>query len=100
MMRPGGLGIRPMIESDVTLFPQPDSPTMPIVWPGITEKETSSTAISWPPSTRKAVLRFFTSRTGLLIGPLLQRRIKAVAESVAHDIQGQHHDQHRETGRR
>ena len=28
---PGGLGTRPMTESDVTLLPQPDSPTRPTV---------------------------------------------------------------------
>ncbi len=31
---PGGVGIRRMIESAVTLLPQPDSPTMPSVSPG------------------------------------------------------------------
>ena len=30
---PGGLGTRPMTESDVTLLPQPDSPTRPTVRP-------------------------------------------------------------------
>jgi hypothetical protein len=30
---PGGLGTRPMTESDVTLLPQPDSPTSPTVRP-------------------------------------------------------------------
>ena len=29
----GGFGMRPMIESAVTDFPQPDSPTMPSVFP-------------------------------------------------------------------
>ena len=31
---PGGLGIRRRIDSAVTLFPQPDSPTTASVWPG------------------------------------------------------------------
>ena len=44
----GGLGIRPMIESAVTDFPQPDSPTMPSVLPSATEKETPSTAWTAP----------------------------------------------------
>ena len=30
---PGGVGIRRMIDSAVTLLPQPDSPTMPSVSP-------------------------------------------------------------------
>ena len=32
-MRPGGCGTSPMIDSAVTLLPQPDSPTMPSVRP-------------------------------------------------------------------
>ena len=32
--RPGGVGIRRMIESAVTLLPEPDSPTMATVSPG------------------------------------------------------------------
>ena len=37
-------GLRPMIVRQVTLLPQPDSPTMPSVWPFSTEKLTPSTA--------------------------------------------------------
>ena len=37
-MRPGGCGTRPMIDSAVTLLPQPDSPTMPSVRPASTVK--------------------------------------------------------------
>jgi hypothetical protein len=44
-MNPGGLGMRRMIDNDVTLFPQPLSPTMPSVRPGSTSNETSSTAL-------------------------------------------------------
>ena len=33
VMRPGGVGIRRMIDSAVTLLPQPDSPTTPSVSP-------------------------------------------------------------------
>ena len=33
-----------MIESAVTLLPQPDSPTMPSVSPGASENDTPSTA--------------------------------------------------------
>ena len=38
-MRPGGLGTRPMIDSAVTLLPQPDSPTMASVRPGDVEAD-------------------------------------------------------------
>src|SRR5690625_5253629 len=44
VMRPGGSGIRRSIESDVTLFPEPDSPTIASVSPRFTSKETPSTA--------------------------------------------------------
>src|SRR5579885_2640804 len=61
-IRPGGRGIRPMIESAVTLLPQPDSPTMPRVRPVSSEKLTPSTAWNSPPSASKYVARFLTSR--------------------------------------
>ena len=42
-----------MIDSDVTLLPQPDSPTMPSVRPASTAKLTPSTAVTSRPSTVK-----------------------------------------------
>src|SRR4051794_34980638 len=54
-MRPGGCGTRPMIESAVTLLPQPDSPTMPSVRPRSRRKSTPSTARTSPRSPSKAV---------------------------------------------
>src|SRR6266567_2394969 len=60
-MRPGGCGTNPMIDSAVTLLPQPDSPTMPSVRPAAIEKLTPSTAGNSPLSTVKNVLRFRTS---------------------------------------
>ena len=44
---------RPMIVRQVTLLPQPDSPTMPSVLPFSTEKLTPSTALTMPSSVRK-----------------------------------------------
>src|SRR5882757_6444185 len=38
------LGSSPMIASEVTDLPQPDSPTSPTTWPGETSKLTPSTA--------------------------------------------------------
>ena len=43
-MRPGGIGTSPMIESEVTDLPHPDSPTMPSVRPAWSENEIPSTA--------------------------------------------------------
>ena len=48
--RAGGLGTRPMIESAVTLLPQPDSPTSPTVLPRPTAKSMPSTARNRPRS--------------------------------------------------
>ncbi len=54
-------GFRPMIVRQVTLLPQPDSPTMPRVCPFSTEKLTPSTALTMPSSVRKCVFRSRTS---------------------------------------
>src|SRR3970040_501192 len=61
-MRPGGCGTRPMIESAVTLLPQPDSPTMPRVRPRSRRKSTPSTARTTPRSEAKCVCSPRTSR--------------------------------------
>ena len=45
--------LRPMIVRQVTLLPQPDSPTMPSVFPFSTEKLTPSTAFTTPSSVAK-----------------------------------------------
>ena len=45
---PGGSGISPMIESALTLLPQPLSPTMPTISPSSTEYEMPSTASTTP----------------------------------------------------
>ncbi len=44
---------RPMIVRQVTLLPEPDSPTMPSVLPFSTLKLTPSTAFTMPSSVRK-----------------------------------------------
>ena len=62
-MRPG-FGFRLRIDIIVTLFPEPDSPTTPSVWPGRTENETPSTALTMPSSVLKYVRRSRTSRSG------------------------------------
>ena len=49
----GGMSWRRMIESEVTLLPQPDSPTIPRVSPGMIEKLTPSTALTTPSITWK-----------------------------------------------
>src|SRR5205085_10184888 len=52
---------RPMIVRQVTLLPEPDSPTIPSVLPFSIEKLTPSTALTMPSSVRKYGLRSLTS---------------------------------------
>ena len=66
---PGGLGTSRMIESDVTDLPQPDSPTIPSVSPGASEKLMPSTAANELPPVRNSVRRPFTSRSALVVIP-------------------------------
>ena len=47
-IRPGGEGINRRSERHATDFPDPDSPTIPSVSPGVIENETSSTARTIP----------------------------------------------------
>src|SRR5258708_4521505 len=53
-----------MIERAVTLLPEPDSPTIPSVSPGITLKLTPSTARTMPASVSNCVRSSRTSRIG------------------------------------
>src|ERR671926_663724 len=77
----GGTGLSCMIESEVTLLPLPDSPTIPIVSPASSENDTPSTALTTPSWVLKWVLRLFTSSiaTGyasLSEWPFLQGRVQ------------------------
>src|SRR5437870_11509897 len=59
---PGGSGINRMIERLATVFPDPDSPTIPKVSPRRRAKLTPSTAFTTPSSVPKYVRRSLTSR--------------------------------------
>src|SRR3954469_22446990 len=98
-------GLRPMIVRQVTLLPEPDSPTMPSVLPFSTWKLTPSTALTTPSSVRKCVRRSFTSRraTGLLhhLGESdsgVDDGVQKVDDEVEHDDRDRrehHHALHR-----
>ena len=49
-----------------TLFPLPDSPTIPRVFPGSKEKLMSSTALTVPSSSMKWTFKFSTTRAGVI----------------------------------
>src|SRR5712692_7495922 len=51
-----------MMASDVTDFPEPDSPTMPRTWPGPRSKLTPRTARTIPSSVGNSTVRSLTSR--------------------------------------
>src|SRR5439155_14155750 len=59
-MRPGGEGMRRMMESEVTLLPQPDSPTRPSVLLSLISKLTPSMARTSPSGVKNDVRRFLT----------------------------------------
>src|SRR4030042_2331000 len=63
---PGGEGTNRIIESAVTLFPQPLSPTSANVRPCFTERETSCTACATPRSVKKSTESPLTSNNLLL----------------------------------
>jgi hypothetical protein len=57
------LVLRPMIERDSTVLPEPDSPTTPSVRPRASENDTPSTARTAPAGTAKCVLRSSTTNS-------------------------------------
>src|ERR671934_1342399 len=71
-------GRRPRSASAVTLFPQPDSPTMPSVSPGPMSNEIPFTACTVPPPVQKWTRRSSTARRGASGTP--DRRTPAPAE--------------------
>ena len=56
-----------MIESAVTDFPQPDSPTIPSVFPFSSEKLMPSTACTTPSRVKKCVRRSSTSSSAIAV---------------------------------
>ena len=73
--RPAPSGKSPIIESAVTLLPEPDSPTSATASPGATEKDSPSTATVRP----KATVRPSTSSRGALTGILSAGRAPRAA---------------------
>src|SRR5881396_1330856 len=74
-MRPGGVGISRMMLSAVTLFPEPDSPTMPSVSPRLMWKSIPSTARTTPSSVKKYVFSPLTSSSRSAMAPPLAATI-------------------------
>jgi hypothetical protein len=90
-------GFSPMIVRQVTLLPQPDSPTMPRVCPFSTEKETPSTARTIPSSVWKEVCRSLTSRSANGLGepdPWVDPGVEKVDYEVEDDDRQGREDDH------
>src|SRR5438105_1772073 len=113
------LGSRPRMAIDVTLLPDPDSPTIPRTSFSKTSKETPSTAFTTPSSVGKWTVRSRTERTGSpdaggddgsfsrsAKGSTLTRSspsvdglgVKGVAQSVAQIVDGQDGEQDGQAG--
>src|SRR5215813_370521 len=85
-MRPGGDAMSLRMESEVTLLPQPDSPTTASVSPTDTENETPSTARTTPSRVKKCVCKSSISSSGLGLAIGLHVASKAGIERIAHAV--------------
>src|SRR5712691_8704371 len=101
----------PITVSQLTLLPEPDSPTTPSVSPGEIEKETPSTAFTRPSSVGKCTLRSLTSSSGSatrppigspracplagrsLLAPEPLVRVQGVAKPVSDEVHGEDGDE-------
>ena len=106
----GGMSSRRMIVSAVTLLPDPDSPTMPSVWPApqreadpvhgrhdaVHDLEVRSAGCGRPGGGRRpGVPRVRGGRS--TPRSCARSRIERVAQAVTHEVHGQHRDDDRET---
>src|SRR4029450_10487 len=83
-------GNRPITACAVTDLPEPDSPTTQTISLAPTERLMPRTACGRSPVPLMATERLAISRTGALIShPLRHLGIERVAQSVAHDVDGQ-----------
>src|SRR4030095_16225838 len=83
--RAAGAGARPRAASQVTLLPEPDSPTMPSASPGAIARSTPSTARERPSFPKPTV------------SPAISTRGEGIAASVGGEVDGA--ELHREGGR-
>src|SRR5205823_1140976 len=105
----------PSSASDVTLLPQPDSPTMPSVSPAAMSKEMPLTAWTVPRCVQKRTRRLSTERSGSDIradffaqrlelrlpeeaDPPAQLRVERLAQRVADQVEAERGDDDREPG--
>src|SRR5438132_8534185 len=103
-MRPGGDAMSRMIESAVTLLPEPDSPTIPSVSPSFSSNDKPLTARTMPSSVANVTRRSLTESSAMLGGSInklichflcaaaARPRVEGVAQSLADEIERHHRD--------
>src|SRR5690242_19466144 len=102
----GGVRSSFMRAREVTLLPEPLSPTMPMASPASTSKEMPFTAWTNPSRVLKLTVRFLTSsnlattksshnvkRTDNVPSALRQVRVERVAQTVSHQVEREHCDE-------
>src|SRR5919109_5496003 len=87
----------PRIASEVTLLPQPDSPTIPNVSPGAMSNEMPLTACTVPRRVQKRTWRSSTERSASL-ATRAQLRIQRLAEPVTDQVEAEHREHDRDAG--
>src|SRR6266508_4783596 len=87
---------RPRIASDVTLFPHPDSPTIPSVSPGAMSNVIPLTACTVPRRVEKRTCRSSTERRASLATGA-QLRIKRLAQPVPDQVEPEDRDDDRDS---
>src|SRR4051794_20314781 len=113
-------GRRPRMASELTLFPDPDSPTMPTVSFSSMSKVSESTARTSPSSVGKLTERSRTESSGPLVAPFVDSTtrpagsmglrsagtsvalalgIEGVAQTVADEVHCQYREQDHDSGR-
>src|SRR3954452_6134625 len=89
-------GRMPRIASEVTLLPQPDSPTMPSVSPGATSNETPLTACTVPRWVQNCTRRSFTDSRLKSASP--QLGVERLAQRVADQVEPERRHDDRAAG--
>src|SRR5919201_1224568 len=77
---------RPRMASDVTLFPHPDSPTIPSVSPDAMSNEIPFTACTVPRRVQKRTWRLSTERSAVL-STAAQLRIERLPQAVPDEVE-------------
>src|ERR1043166_4871352 len=81
------------------VFPQPDSPTSPMISPRRIVRLTPSSTFATPPSVLKETRRFSTSRRLSPGASTSDPRIENIPQAVAQQVEAHHDKEDREPGR-